>query len=127
MSNMNYELLEGTESVKVVTPNQFARALYDNETRGYNYYKVNFYDDYISLSAPLPHGVHHTLVLTKSTFEEYYDENNNKTIKEYYADFLEQDYIPLFEEKTFDKAIAYIKEQQDTNFSKLKYEDFREW
>lgn len=124
---MNYELLEGTQSIKVVTPRQFAQALYDNETRGYNYYKVNFYDDYISLSAPLPHGVHHTLVLTKSTFEGYYDENNNKTIKEYYADFLEQDYIPLVEEKTFEKAIAYIKEQQDTNFSKLKYEDFIKW
>ena len=122
---MNYELLEGTRSVKVVTPKQFARALYDNETRGYNYYKVNFYDDYISLSAPLPHGVHHTLVLTKSTFEEHYDERS--TIREYYADFLEQDYIPLVEEKTFEKAIAYIKEQQDNNFSKLKYEDFREW
>src|SRR5690554_5457673 len=122
---MNYELLDGTQSVKVVTPSQFARALYDNETRGYNYYKVNFYDDYISLSAPLPHGVHHTLVLTKSTFEEHYDEN--KTIKEYYADFLEQDYIPLFEEKTFEKAVAYIKEQQDINLSKLKYEDFRWW
>lgn len=124
---MKYELLEGTESVKVVTPRQFTRALYDNETRGYNYYKVNFYDDYISLSAPLPHGVHHTLVLTKSTFEEYYEENNNKTIKEYYADFLEQDYIPLVEEKIFEKAIAYIKDQQDTHFSKLKYEDFRCW
>lgn len=120
---MKYELLKGTESVKVVTPNQFARALYDNETRGYNYHKVNFYDDYISLSAPLPHGVHHTLVLTKSTFEEYYEERS--TIREYYADFLEQEYIPLFEEKTFDKAIAYIKEQQDTHFSELKYEDFR--
>src|SRR5690554_4537011 len=124
---MSYELLEGTRSVIEVKPSQFARALYDNETRGYNYYKVNFYDDYISLSAPLPHGVHHTLVLTKSTFKEYYEENNNKTIKEYYADFLEQDYIPLVEEKTFEKAIAYIKEQQDTQFSKLKYEDFREW
>src|SRR5690554_4186389 len=122
---MNYELLKGTESVKVVTPNQFRHALYDNETRGYNYYKVNFYDDYISLSAPLPHGVHHTLVLTKSTFEEYYEVRS--TVREYYADFLEQDYIPLVEEKTFEKAIAYIKEQQDNNFSKLKYEDFREW
>ncbi|MFA5719500.1 MAG: hypothetical protein WC939_00410 [Acholeplasmataceae bacterium] len=125
MSKMNYELLEGTESIKVVTPRQFTRALYDNETRGYNYHKVNFYDDYISLSAPLPHGVHHTLVLTKSTFEEYYEERS--TIREYYADFLEQDYIPLVEEKTFEKAISYIKEQQDTNFSKLKYEDFKEW
>lgn len=121
---MKYELLEATESVKVVTIKQFARALYDNETRGYNYHKVNFYDDYISLSAPLPHGVHHTLVLTKSTFEEYYEERS--TIREYYADFLEQDYIPLVEEKTFEKAIAYIKEQQDNNFRTLKYEDFKE-
>lgn len=121
---MNYELLKGTESVKVVTPRQFARALYDNETRGYNYHSVNFYEDYISLSAPLPHGVHHTLVLTKSTFEEYYEERS--TIREYYADFLEQDYIPLVEEKTFEKAIAYIKEQQDNNFRALKYEDFKE-
>ena len=122
---MNYELLKGTESIKVVTPNQFARALYDNETRGYNYYNVNFYDDYISLSAPLPHGVHHTLVLTKSTFEEYYEVRS--TVREYYADFLEQDYIPLVEEKTFEKAIEYIKEQQDNNFRTLKYEDFRKW
>ena len=122
---MKYELLEGTQSVKGVTLNQFARALYDNETRGYNYNKVNFYDDYISLSAPLPHGIHHTLVLTKSTFEEYYEERS--TIREYYADFLENEYIPILEEKTFDKAIAYMKEQQDNNFSKLKYVDFREW
>lgn len=121
---MEYELLEATESVKVVTIEQFARALYDNNTRGYNYHEVNFYDDYISLSAPLPHGVHHTLVLTKSTFEEYYEERS--TIREYYADFLEQDYIPLVEEKTFEKAIAYIKEQQDNNFRTLKYEDFKE-
>ncbi len=120
---MKYELLEGTESIKVVTQDQFARALYDNETRGYNYSKVNFYDDYISLSAPLPHGVHHTLVLTKSAFEEYYEERS--TIREYYADFLEQQYLPLLEEKTFEKAIVYIKEEQETLFSKLKYEDFR--
>lgn len=122
---MNYELLDGTRKVIEVIPSQFAEALYSNNTRGYNYHKVNFYEDYISLSAPLTVGVHDTLVLTKSRLEMHYDEN--KTIKEYYADFLEHDYIPLVEEKTFEKAVAYIKEQQDTNFSKLKYEDFREW
>ena len=122
---MNYELLEGTGKVIEVIPSEFVEALYRNNTRGYNYHKVNFYEDYISLSSPLTSGVHYTLVLTRSTLEMYYDEN--KTIKEYYADFLEQDYIPLVEEKTFEKVIAYIKEQQDTQFSKLKYEDFREW
>jgi len=122
---MKYELLEETRKVIEVIPSQFVKALYSNNTRGYNHRKVNFYEDYISLSAPLTSGVHDTLVLTKSRLEAHYDEN--KTIKEYYADFLEQEYMPLLEEKTFDKAIAYIKEQQDTQFSKLKYEDFMEW
>src|SRR5690554_6695698 len=123
---MNYELLEGTRSVKVVTPKQFARALYDNETRGYNYYKVNFYDDYISLSAPLPHGVHHTLVLTKSTFEEYY--GLRSTVREYYADFLEQDYIPILEEETFNKVIEFVKEKINDKIDTLDYwKGFKVW
>lgn len=117
---MTFELLERTDSVKFVTIREFASALYDNNTRGYNYYKVNFYDDYISLSAPLTVGVHHTLVLTKSKLEEWYGERS--TMREYYADFLEQDYIPLLERETFYKVVGVVKDRVSESIDLLNYE-----
>ena len=117
---MTFELLTGTSSVKVVTIKEFTHALYDNNNRGYNYYKVNFYDDYISLSAPLTVGVHHTLVLTKTKLEEWYGERS--TMREYYADFLEQEYIPLLEEKMFYKVVGIVKDRVSESIDLLNYE-----
>ena len=117
---MTFELLDGTSSVKVVTIKEFARALYDNNNRGYNYHKVNFYDNYISLSAPLTVGVHHTLVLTKTKLEEWYAKRS--TMREYYADFLEQEYIPLLEEKMFYKVVGIVKDRVSESIDLLNYE-----
>lgn len=116
---MTFEILEDTIGVKLVKPEEFARALYDNNTRGYNYREVNFYDDYISLSAPLGHGVHYTLVLTKSKLKEWYGERS--TMREYYADFLEFDYIPLLEEKMFYKVVNIVKDKVRESIDLLKY------
>jgi len=117
---MTFELLERTNSVKVVKPQEFAAALLDNNTRGYNYHEVNFYDDYISLSAPFTFGVHHTLVLTKSKLEEWYGKRS--TIRECYADFLEQEYIPLLEKETFYKVVSIVKDKVSESIDVLNYE-----
>lgn len=116
---MAFELLDGTHSVKVVMPKEFATALYDNNTRGYNYHSVQFYDDYISLSAPLIYGVHYTLVLTKTKLEGWYGKRS--TMREHYADFLEQEYIPLLEKELFYKYIGIVKDRVSESIDKLNY------
>lgn len=91
-----YEPLNGTVDVKTVSVARFTSRLLENNTRGYNTSNINFYDDYISFSAPYNgFGEHHTLVLTKEECEDFF--NLKATMREYYSYILEEYYIPLFE------------------------------
>lgn len=103
MGVINFEHLKDTAGIKVVDAKLFAEMLFSNNTRGYNNNEVNFYDDYISLSAPYNHGVHYTLVTTRSNFENHFD--LRKTMEGYYVDLLECYYIPLYNEYLIKETI----------------------
>lgn len=107
-----YEMLEGTTKVLLVNVDRFTKRLVENNTRGYNNHNINFYDDYISLSAPLDGvGVHNTLVLTKEACEEFF--NLSETMRGYYSYILDEYYIPLFEEWTRKDERYNIKQKID--------------
>lgn len=107
-----FELLEGTTKVLLVSVDRFTKRLLENNTRGYNKSNIHFYDDYISLSAPLDGvGVHNTLVLTKEECEEFF--NLSETMRGYYSYILEEYYIPLYEEWVRKDERYNIKQKLD--------------
>ena len=107
-----YEMLEGTNKVSLVSVDRFTKRLLENNTRSYNNHNINFYDDYISLSAPLDgEGYHNTLVLTKEKCEEFFD--LGETMRGYYSYILDEYYLPLFEEWVRKNERYNIKQKLD--------------